>query len=307
MQNRMFDVVVGNPPYQKSGKGRAEKLWTKFIAQGSDISKNGYLLMITPNSWLAGSKNIKKGSIGVYHDYFCKYKLIYANIEKCNIYFPKVGVKFSYFLLKSEKSENFETIWDLVNEKIKFDIRKFDFLPPNMNIVQMNINNKIFNKTCYKVIPLTGGDKFRKTGLDNPTQSHYIKTFVRGNNLSTTYFAYFDKVVNESVANIRKVVIPMSGAEKFMPFVDCEGIPVCISSYIIELDEKDIYNGALSYFNSKIVRFLFEKNRSSGFIQVFVAKNIPKLDLSKTWTDQELYEHFNLTQEEIDYIEESVK
>ncbi len=56
----MFDVVLGNPPYQKSGKGRAEKLWTKFIAQGSDISKNGYLLMITPNSWLAGSKNIKK-------------------------------------------------------------------------------------------------------------------------------------------------------------------------------------------------------------------------------------------------------
>ena len=34
---------------------------------------------------------------------------------------------------------------------------------------------------------------------------------------------------------------------------------------------------------------------------------VPAIDLTRTWTDQELYEHFNLTEEEINYIEEQVR
>ena len=303
-----FDLVVGNPPYQKSGEGRAEKLWTKFIAKSSDISKNGYTLFVTPNSWLAGSNNIKKGVTGVYKDYFCKYKLIYANIEKCNHYFPGVGVRFSYFLLKSEESSSFKTKWDLVDGVSKFDIRDYKFLPPNMNKTQISINNKFFNKNKnYDVIPLTGGDKLRRFGVDNIEGIKNIKTYVRGSNLYNVNYAYFDKVVNESVSEIKKVVIPMSGAEKFMPFVDIEGIPVCISSYLVRLNHNDTLDGSLSFFNSKIVKFIFQENRSSGFIQVFVAKSIPIMNLSKVWTNQDLYTHFDLTQEEINLIEKTIK
>lgn len=305
---KRFSVVVGNPPYQKSGEGRAEKLWTKFISKSSDISINGYTLLITPNSWLAGSNNIKKGVTGVYRDYFCKYKLIYANIEKCNHYFPGVGVRFSYFLLKSEESSSFETEWDLVDGLIKFDIRKYSFLPPNMNRIQISINDKFFNKNKkYEVIPLTGGDKLRKTGVDNPDDEKTIKTYVRGSNLNSVNYAFFDKVVNERVCDIKKVVIPMSGAEKFMPFVDIEGIPVCISCYLVKLSESDTLEGSLSFFNSKLIKFIFQENRSSGFIQVFVAKSIPTMDLSIIWTNDDLYRHFNLTQAEIDLIEKTIK
>jgi len=34
---------------------------------------------------------------------------------------------------------------------------------------------------------------------------------------------------------------------------------------------------------------------------------VPFLDFSKQWTDQELYEYFNLTQDEIDLIENTIK
>jgi len=33
---------------------------------------------------------------------------------------------------------------------------------------------------------------------------------------------------------------------------------------------------------------------------------IPAVDLSRSWTDEELYKHFNLTEEEIKLIEETV-
>ena len=38
-----------------------------------------------------------------------------------------------------------------------------------------------------------------------------------------------------------------------------------------------------------------------------MVRALPKLDLTRTWTDQELYAHFGLTDEEIRYIEEQVK
>ena len=34
---------------------------------------------------------------------------------------------------------------------------------------------------------------------------------------------------------------------------------------------------------------------------------VPVMDFSKTWTDNELYNYFNLTEEEIDLIEKTIK
>ena len=38
-----------------------------------------------------------------------------------------------------------------------------------------------------------------------------------------------------------------------------------------------------------------------------LVKKLPALDMSKVWTDEALYAHFNLTPEEIEYIEPDVK
>ena len=56
-----FDAIIGNPPYQernKNGKSKHGKsnLWTKFIDYSFDLlKKNGYLLFITPTSWMGGT------------------------------------------------------------------------------------------------------------------------------------------------------------------------------------------------------------------------------------------------------------
>jgi hypothetical protein len=34
---------------------------------------------------------------------------------------------------------------------------------------------------------------------------------------------------------------------------------------------------------------------------------LPKIDLTKVWSDADMYAHFGLTQEEIDYVEANVK
>ncbi len=57
----------------------------------------------------------------------------------------------------------------------------------------------------------------------------------------------------------------------------------------------------------KIYKFINFTLRAHSTLPTPVIKNLPAVDLTRSWTDAELYAHFNLTQEEIDLIEATVK
>jgi hypothetical protein len=66
--NNSFDIILGNPPYNKggirshTGKQLGEKnetIWTKFIEKSFEwLKPNGYLLFINPLSWLKKSHSL---------------------------------------------------------------------------------------------------------------------------------------------------------------------------------------------------------------------------------------------------------
>ena len=53
-----FDVIIVNPPYQKStGASRGITIWPFFVERGFELLKDGgYLSMIHPNTWRHGKK-----------------------------------------------------------------------------------------------------------------------------------------------------------------------------------------------------------------------------------------------------------
>lgn len=58
-----------------------------------------------------------------------------------------------------------------------------------------------------------------------------------------------------------------------------------------------------TYFESKLMKFIFLITRTSWGLSNIQLSYVPKIPMNQTWTDQELYAHFNLTEEEINYIE----
>ncbi|MBO4734062.1 MAG: restriction endonuclease, partial [Clostridia bacterium] len=54
-------------------------------------------------------------------------------------------------------------------------------------------------------------------------------------------------------------------------------------------------------------RFLLFFGKGTMQVTRSVFGLIPLQDFSKTWTDEELYKKYNLTQEEIDFIESMIK
>lgn len=63
----------------------------------------------------------------------------------------------------------------------------------------------------------------------------------------------------------------------------------------------------ISYIQTKFFRFLVMLKKSSQHAAASVYSFVPVQDFSKPWTDAELYAKYNLTEEEIAFIESMIK
>ena len=84
---------------------------------------------------------------------------------------------------------------------------------------------------------------------------------------------------------------------------------VCTASYICAgaFDSLCEANNLLGYLSTKFVRFLLLQTLSSMHITKGSFAFVPLQDWSKPWTDAELYKKYNLSKDEIDYIESMIK
>ena len=311
-----FDVVIGNPPYQ-SGEDRQEQgnrmksykqpLWPLFIKKGIDILKNdGFQVLITPTSWLSGSYDIRKGRVYIIEN-FKEGNLEYLNLhsEIKDKYFKNINSSFGYFTFKKSndyKSTKIKTNFD----EYYIDITPIKMVPRDFNPLAISINNKtIFSNLDKFEISSVSCEYNKSDRSDVFTEKHNIKGYAIGDNKSPI-FAYYDKI--DRYYGVNKVIIPKGGADKFKPYVDDEGLVISNNqNWIIKLESDFDKNKVIKFFNSKLLRFLVQNNRYSGFVSTTIAKNIPKVDLSLDWIDELLYKHFKLTQDEIDLIEKTIK
>lgn len=63
--------------------------------------------------------------------------------------------------------------------------------------------------------------------------------------------------------------------------------------------EMDCY---YSMLDSKLYEFIAETAKWSGFLHQKIIYALPKLEM-KTWTDSDIYDYFELTEQERDYVE----
>jgi site-specific DNA-methyltransferase (adenine-specific) len=59
--------------------------------------------------------------------------------------------------------------------------------------------------------------------------------------------------------------------------------------------------------SSKLYKFWVDMQKFSGFNPRKLILTLPELLLTRDWTEADIYQHFGLTQEEIDYVEANVK
>jgi hypothetical protein len=126
-----FDVIMGNPPYQKKKPGfkKTEPLWNHFVKKSLSILKeNGYLLFVHPSGW----RDIK----GRFRDVFKLIQdrdlmsLTMRTFKDGAKTFSGAGTNYDYYCLKNIQTKTNKTkVNDIDRNEIEIDLNHFEFIP----------------------------------------------------------------------------------------------------------------------------------------------------------------------------------
>ena len=321
--NMKFDVIISNPPYQLSDGGgtgsSAMPIYQYFVEQNKKL-KPRYIVMITPSRWFAGGKGLDDFRYNMLNDSHIKCLIDYANSAEC---FPGVIIAggVSYFLWDREYSGEC-TIENRKNNDVNITTRKlneFDIF------VRDNIAIDIIRK-----VKLKAEKSFDKCvlsrnyfGLISSENGHKEKQKEDYTLFSLNGYSYIEKnkVSDKSkIANKYKVIMTkaMSGGNK--PSSDgkyqvvstikvLKPQEICTETYLVlnSSDTVTVAENLSNYIKTKFFRFLLLQALTSINISKEKFCFVPLQDFSKQWTDEELYKKYDLSQEEIDFIEEMIK
>lgn len=127
--NMEFDVVLGNPPYQKKvGPKKTEAIWPKFVEKSFEICKEGgYVSLIHPNGWRNVDGNYKKTQQLLKSKNFINLKM-YSDLDGLKIF--NAAINFDTYLIQNIEKNNQKTEIQTQDKKIIYaNIENMRFIP----------------------------------------------------------------------------------------------------------------------------------------------------------------------------------
>jgi Eco57I restriction-modification methylase/Protein of unknown function (DUF1493) len=297
-----FDVVVGNPPYQEhrehgkkvTGNGA---LWVKFITQALELVKDdGYVSLITPDSWTSPTYDLMGSRESILNDYFKKYNLEHVDFD-VKKYFKNVGIDPCYFIVK--KSNDYtNTSINTPNGKFDINLENMSFIPKDLNPLSLSIHSKVLsNSENARLFKMRWKSIIKSINVQNDKDDVFKYPFIDAHSHKPVRWASS----LDPDASKRKVLVTYVG--KYQCIVDDNGelgAKQAVSVLFLNDNEKGEY--ADNFFNSKLIHFIMNSNRWTQYILSQILNFIPIIDFTQDWDDTKIYNYFNFSQEEIDYI-----
>lgn len=300
--NMKFDVIVGNPPYQDSStvvQGSRGNLWHKFVFLADGLlNDDGILAFVTPDSWLQF-----RGQLG---RFLKNHQLTHVWTNSfTSKHFSGVGITTSAWILcKSPPSAPTH----FVNEDHYVDLREKTMLA-NSSVAGTSILEKVL------VAPSTGiqfqtDSENNVSWKNNETNKHkYAEAQTLERPYRICHTARIDcYAVNKPIDyDTKKVILPlMTGTPQPRYFDGGIGSISRMSVHYNVLDERQGMN-LISLLKSKLYQFVCRVTNNRNSMTRDWLRQLPLLDLTHTWTNEDLYKHFNLTKEEIALVESTIK
>ena len=325
--NMKFDVVIGNPPYQLSDGGSgygasSMPLYDKFIESAKKLNPR-YMSMIIPARWYAGGRGLDDFREKMINDRHIKELYDFTDSKEC-FQGVDIGGGVCYFLWDSSYSGDCK----IVNHNngafsiMSRPLNEFDILVRYNDAI--NIIKKIkalSNDTVASMLLSSKPFGFRTSARGGEKSA--VKEIKLYHSNGIGYVSREEVTKNAHLVDKYKVRIgllrPSNGEISIKDFTSSYRIitepnillpnEIATETYVI-LGCFDTYQEALNYcnyFKTKFVRFLMMISMSAVLITKVNMQFVPTQDFSKSWTDEELYEKYGLSQEEINFIESMIK
>ena len=341
-----FDVIISNPPYQMTfgiegtNSANAKSIYNLFIDKALNINPH-YLIMITPSRWMTKTA---QGIPDAWVDaaiYSNRFKVIhdYENASEC---FPGVEIKggVNYFLYEKDYKGQCDYYFHSANGDV---IKRLDYLdskgagivirdPKAYSIIGKieNVEGKYYTDTVTNFSGLVSAKHFfddskyltsNWKGYKEKSDSNYnIKYYLNVDRERTfRWISNSQLPKNKEAKELWKVFIPAAGGSGTddmilgKPFVGEPG-SVCSQTFLVIGYDLQKHNftveqckNIIAYIQTKFFRYLVSIKKKTQNGPRGVYQFVPVQDFTQHWTDKMLYEKYNLTEDEINLIENTIR
>ena len=274
----MFDVIIGNPPYQDSGnKSKSHKLWPKFITKALDSLKDGgFMSFVTPDSWISSTTRVGTSVRKMLTDGF---DLETVNTD-ANDFFT-VGVDICRWSGTKRPYSGFTSV-DGVSVDLTQPVLSGDTL------------------TLERIFAKITDDSVQKLPLRN-SNTHVVRDDLVPDGkfefLNSGSKVKFTDVEGLEGVGVPKFVAPWSCSYKSVFHTT---LPTGVFNMWMPCEEED-FEELAAIWRLKVVRVLCERyKKTAGYTPAVAGAVIPDL---RGMDDADAYSHLNLSLEEIALIE----
>lgn len=322
--NMKFDVIISNPPYQLSDGGSgpsAMPLYNQFVTQAKKLNPR-YLTMIIPARWYAGGKGLDSFRSDMLGDKRIRTLVDFESSKDC---FEGVDIAggICYFLWDRDHPGTCY-VRNMSSQGSVDDSRNLDEYPI---FIRSNDAVHVLRKVLSQETHFMDDSVLSQKPFG-------FRTYARGEEkpfpgaiklLTSKGWGYVKRSeVEKNAEGIDKYkvicgrLVPSNGELDVKPG---EGYRVMTNPQLllpgeintetyITLGIFDTEEEAINfqnYIREKLPRFLLRQAVSSVNINREVFKFVPHLDFHIAWTDEMLYKKYNLTEEEIQVVESTIR
>lgn len=332
-----FDVIIGNPPYQLSDGGgtgdAATPIYNRFIEASIRLNSK-YICVIVPSRWMKGGRGLQKFRGKMMDDVRISKMYDYADSREC---FPTQHIDggICYFLWDKLHTgmceyhyKPYNEDWIVTNRMLReHGMSTIIRDPRQISILKKAIQNSR-EGDFSSIVSAQKPFGFRTDFFNNPNKYKDVKLVdahsdsavkiygVKGKKGGARRTSVFIDAssVSKNIGLMNRYKLFFSKAYLTTSTVPPEiivGEPktICTETFLAigGFSDITIAENCLCYMKTKFFRAILYFNRHSLNISQESFAGIPLVSFNHQWTDAELYKKYNLSQDEIDYIESTIK
>lgn len=332
-----FDVVIGNPPYQLDDGGfgaSAIPIYNKFVEQAKALEPR-YLTMVIPSRWLFGGRGLDDFRKDMLTDKRVRRLVDYPDSRQV---FPSVDVAggICYFLWDRDNpgecsvtefdhgQTSTESIRPLLEKGAEVFIRSDRALSILRKVMAVETGSdtlslpeeKRFEKQVSSQKPFGLRTFFRGSKKKSPDQDVLVlqsggrawmarSQVTSGEDLIDKWKVFTSKSSSEHAGqfdkNGQRRVLSLSGV--IPPGSVVTETYILLGAYDTEIEARNCF----SYAVTRLFRFLIATRSSAQDLARSAYSFVPLQDFSEPWTDEKLYRKYELSIDEIAYIEKLIR
>lgn len=319
-QPMKFDAIVGNPPYQEMDGGNnasAVPLYQLFMEQAILVEPH-YISMIMPARWYSGGRGLDKFRSEMLNDErLCK-MMDFSDSNDC---FPGVDIAGGVCYFLWDKSAHGECkVISVHNGKQSISERKLNEYDTFIRFKEaISIIKKIqLRESKFYSERVSSQKPFGLRTYVKPTESGDIKLRYSGgigpfNRADVTSgLDWIDKwKVTMSYLTYDHAGRPDKNGQRRI-FSTMDILPpemVCTETYIVIdcFDTEQEAKNLMGYLKTRFVRFLVAQLAATQHLSKATFGFVPVQDFTEEWTDEKLYKKYELTEDEIAFIESTIR